>query len=56
MYAQVASTYWPVVERLSELLGSMDALGSFAAVAVSAPKVYVRPVIKKEGKAFNIYF
>ncbi|CDJ46750.1 DNA mismatch repair protein, putative [Eimeria brunetti] len=51
---QVSSTYWPVADKLSDLLGLIDALGAFAAVAAAAPTVYVRPEIDREGKTLYI--
>lgn len=49
VHAQVASTYWPLAEQLADLLGTIDVLGAFAAVALTAPIPYVRPHIEPEG-------
>ncbi|KAL8432349.1 hypothetical protein ACSSS7_004666 [Eimeria intestinalis] len=46
---QVASTYWPLAEQLADLLGLLDVLGAFAAVASTAPTPFVRPIICEEG-------
>ncbi|PFH33297.1 MutS domain V domain-containing protein [Besnoitia besnoiti] len=46
----VAASYWPLVEKLAELLGMLDVLGAFAAAANSAPIPYVRPnIVEGEG-------
>lgn len=47
----VAASYWPVVEKLAELLGMLDVLGAFAAAANAAPMPYVRPKFIEEGAA-----
>ncbi|CBZ52839.1 DNA mismatch repair protein mutS, related [Neospora caninum Liverpool] len=44
----VAASYWPLVERLAELLGMLDVLGAFAAAANAAPIPYVRPKIVED--------
>lgn len=49
VHVQVASTYWPLAEQLADLLGTIDVLGAFAAVALTAPIPYVRPHIEPEG-------
>ncbi|OEH77651.1 DNA mismatch repair protein [Cyclospora cayetanensis] len=51
---QVAATYWPLTEQLAELLGTIDVLGAFAAVALNAPAVYVRPRMEPEGSELRL--
>ncbi|PHJ19146.1 dna mismatch repair protein [Cystoisospora suis] len=46
----VASSYWPVVEKLADILGMMDVLGAFALTSLNAPIPYVRPrILTEEG-------
>merc|ERR1712084_136296 len=49
----VAATYSPVVERLSEVLGNLDVLCSFARVVATAPCAFARPRIDLAGKTFT---
>ena len=50
----VASTYTPVMERLAELLGNLDALSSLARVVLSAPCNFCRASTDPECKNFKI--
>ncbi|KAF8817811.1 MutS domain V domain-containing protein [Cardiosporidium cionae] len=45
----VASTYWPMVEKLADVLSLVDILSSFAIVSSSAPSPYIRPEITHKG-------
>lgn len=51
---KVAATYTPVMERLAELLGNLDALGALARVVLSAPCQFCRATIDPESKTFAI--
>lgn len=50
----VAATYTPVVERLAELLGDIDALAALARVVLSAPCQFCRATTSADGKTFEI--
>lgn len=51
----VASSYWPVVEKLAEILGMLDVLGAFALTSLNAPIPYVRPrILTEEGKVSRL--
>lgn len=50
----VAATYTPVMERLAELLGNLDALASLARVVLNAPCQFSRAVTDPECKTFTI--
>ncbi|KAL7068869.1 MutS domain-containing III family protein [Cryptosporidium serpentis] len=41
----VASTYWSLIEKLSNILGTIDVLLSFTLTSLCAPKRFVRPKI-----------
>merc|ERR1711988_50522 len=50
----VAATYTPVMERLAELLGNLDALASLARVVLNAPCQFSRATTDPQCKTFNI--
>lgn len=50
----VAATYTPVMERLAELLGNVDALAALSRVVLSAPCNFTRPKISDDGNEFVI--
>jgi len=50
----VAATYRPVVDRLGEVLGSLDVLSAFARVALTAPCAFCRPRLDESGENFSI--
>lgn len=57
--ASVAVTYVPVLERLSELVGEIDALASLAHVAAMNPNGYCRPVLtdgEEDGMGIMVSF
>lgn len=51
---QVAATYCPVVERLAEVLASLDVLSAFARVVLSAPCNFCRPQLDSTSRTFKI--
>merc|ERR1712048_267981 len=51
---KVASSYRPVVDRLSELLSGLDVLAAFARTALTAPCQFVRAKIDANSNTFNI--
>lgn len=50
----VAATYTPVMERLADHLGSLDALAALGRVVLSAPCNFCRATIDAECKTFTI--
>ncbi|KAF8819359.1 MutS domain V domain-containing protein, partial [Cardiosporidium cionae] len=52
----IASTYWPMVEKLADVLSLVDILASFALVSSSAPSPYIRPEIPRKGMRSINYF
>jgi DNA mismatch repair protein MSH2 len=50
----VAATFTPVMERLAEHLGDVDALAALARVVLSAPCNFTRPNICDDGTDFTI--
>lgn len=40
-----ASTYWPVVEPIADLIGALDILAGFAEVAAASASRFVRPIM-----------
>jgi len=50
----VAATYTPVIERMADHLGSLDALAALARVVLSAPCNFCRPTIDEDCKTFTI--
>lgn len=50
----VAATYSAVIDRLGDVLASLDVLSSFARVVLTAPCTFVRPEVESEGNKFHI--
>nr|QDO16461.1 DNA mismatch repair protein MSH2 [Crypthecodinium cohnii]USW07880.1 DNA mismatch repair protein MSH2 [Crypthecodinium cohnii] len=50
----VASTYGQVMERMGEVIGTLDVLASFARVVLTAPCGFARAKIDESGKEFKI--
>merc|ERR1712066_186147 len=50
----VAATYTPVIEKLAEQLGNLDALASLARVVLSAPCQFTRAKLDPDGSSFAI--
>src|SRR5690606_28052590 len=46
----VASTYYPLFERLVYILSEIDVLVSFATVVENSNQVYVKPIVTEEKK------
>lgn len=45
-----ASTYWPVVQTISDIIGALDILAGFAEVASNTSSQYVRPVMRSSDR------
>lgn len=50
----VAATFSPVVERLSDVISTLDVLCAFGRVVLTAPCPFVRPRLDPSGKEFKI--
>lgn len=51
---EVASSYWELIEKLSEVISTLDVICAFAFVSATSVSIYVRPVVEEEGKVLEM--
>lgn len=51
---EVASSYWELIEKLSEVISTLDVICAFAFVSATSVSTYVRPVVEEEGKVLEM--